>query len=58
LAKVNDIYKILLRQGKSEKDAAKEAQARTGISLVTGRPIQRNVEFKQSGKVKLNQYGQ
>ncbi len=57
MTKVNDIYQALIRSGKSEKDAAKEAQARTGTSLVSGKPIRRSPEFKKSGKVKIGQYG-
>lgn len=36
---VRDIYLELLQKGYTEKDAAKEAQSRTGDSVVTGAPI-------------------
>lgn len=34
---VHSVYKELLDKGYKAKDAAKEAQARTGLSLVTGK---------------------
>ena len=46
---VKNIYKTLLAQGYTKKDAAKEAQARTGMSAVTGGPINRSYkETKES----------
>ena len=46
---VKIIYKTLLAQGYTKKDAAKEAQARTGMSVVTNRPIDRRYkETKES----------
>ena len=36
---VNELYKKLLKSGRTPKDAAREAQQRTGFSLVTGAPI-------------------
>ena len=51
---VTDVYNTLLKRGYSKKDAAKEAQARTGMSAVTGKPINRQLsETKKSYK-----YGQ
>ena len=48
---VNSIYLELVRQGYNEKDAAKEAQARTGFSTVTGKPIKkRGPNHKTKGK--------
>ncbi len=42
---VQALYQQLLASGSSQKDAAKEAQARTGVSLVSGRPIVKKVEW-------------
>ena len=39
MAEVKELYETLLKRGYTAKDAAKEAQARTGHSLVTQRPI-------------------
>lgn len=51
------IYQELVAKGVHPKDAAKEAQERTGLSVVTGRPIKREPEFsKKTGKV-IGQYG-
>jgi hypothetical protein len=36
---VREMYQALRQQGYTDKDAAKEAQARTGDSVVTGRRI-------------------
>ena len=57
MSKVDDMYKALVKGGKSQKDAAKEAQARTGVSLVSGKPIKRGVTFSAKGKARLRQYG-
>ena len=35
---VHKLYAELVAQGKSKQDAAKIAQAKTGLALVTGRP--------------------
>jgi len=43
------VYEGLLKQGKTAKDAAKEAQARTGVALRSGRPINRSVSFTSKG---------
>ncbi len=40
-------YQNLLREGKAPKDAAKIAQAETGYSLVTGRPINGQIPYKE-----------
>ena len=40
-------YRKLLLEGKSEKEAAKIAQERTGISLVTGKPIRKDIPYKK-----------
>ena len=54
MSQVKIIYDALLAQGRSKKDAAKEAQGRTGDSVVTGKPIDRQFrETKRSYK-----YGQ
>jgi hypothetical protein len=36
---VKAVYQAFLKEGKAPKDAAKLAQEKTGMSLVTGRPI-------------------
>lgn len=58
---VKKIYNTLVASGKTPKDAAKEAQARTGFSVVTGKPINKQLYSsfsKKSGKViGLSQYG-
>ena len=46
-----DVYTGLLSQGYTKKDAAKEAQARTGMSAVTGRPINKQLDFSNKGEV-------
>ena len=51
---VKSLYLQFLKEGKSPKDAAKEAQDRTGYSVVSGKPINR-----QLGETsKSYQYGQ
>ena len=50
MTKAHQIYKELLTKGLDAKDAAKEAQARTGISLVTGEPIRLRTEHKLKNK--------
>ena len=39
-------YRKLLLEGKPPKEAAKIAQERTGVSLVTGRPINKDLPYK------------
>lgn len=52
---VKKIYQDLLARGYTKKDAAKEAQARTGLSVVTGRSIRR--QFSETSKsYKYGQY--
>lgn len=47
MGNVADIeYRKLLLAGKPEKEAAKIAQERTGISLVTGQPIKKDIPYK------------
>ena len=54
---VREIYRDLVGQGMHPKDAAKQAQAQTGHSVVTGQPIERRPKFsKKTGKV-VGQYG-
>jgi len=56
---VKEMYVALIKDGLSEKDAAKQVQARTGLSAVTGRPINKQLygKFsKKTGKV-IGQYG-
>ena len=48
---VRDVYTELLGQGYTKKDAAKEAQSRTGFSVVTGRPITEKLDFNIKGNV-------
>lgn len=50
------IYETLVQQGWKPQDAAKEAQARTGRSVVTGKPFDRNLHFTKT-KVFNGQYG-
>ena len=46
---VHAVYASLLKQGYSPKDAAKQAQERTGMSAATGKPIRRGFsETKKS----------
>jgi len=48
---VQELYQKLINDGYTAKDAAKEAQARTGHSVVTGRPIRhRGPEHKTKRK--------
>jgi hypothetical protein len=56
------LYEALRQQGYSDKDAAKEAQARTGFSVVTERPIKNKSinwkkNFKQFKNTFRGQYG-
>jgi len=53
---VKEIYTILVKQGYTKKDAAKEAQARTGDSAVTGGRINRQLKFNQTKKTAFGQY--
>ena len=47
---VREIYQDLLKKGYSAKDAAKEAQSRTGTSLVTGQKIRaKQLTFTKEG---------
>lgn len=50
------IYEELVKRGMHPKDAAKEAQARTGMSVVTGKPIDKKLRFTKT-KVYNGQYG-
>ena len=43
---VQQEYRKLLLEGKPPKEAAKMAQERTGVSLVTGRPINKDLPYK------------
>ena len=55
MPKVDEIYKSLVEEGYSKKDAAKTAQARTGVALVTGQPIKaKQLKFTKKGTT----YGQ
>jgi hypothetical protein len=51
------LYRELLAEGKAPKDAAKIAQERTGLSVVTGRPIDRSIHFSPTNKIYQGQYG-
>jgi len=56
---VREMYNTLVKQGLAEKDAAKQVQARTGLSVVTGKPINKQLygKFsKKTGQV-IGQYG-
>jgi hypothetical protein len=53
---VRVLYQDLLKKGYTQKDAAKEAQARTGCSVVTGRPIrQRGPKHKTDKKWRFSE---
>ena len=55
---VNDLYQALVQGGYSAKDAAKEAQARTGDSVVTGRSIKhKSINWKKNFKQYKNTFG-
>ena len=56
MSKVKDLYDTLLSQGYTKKDAAKEAQARTGDSAVTGRRIKRQLKFNKTKNTAFGQY--
>lgn len=51
------LYNELVKTGMHPKDAAKEAQARTGLSVVTGKPFKKDPEFTLKGKVKSRTVG-
>ena len=56
---VKEMYQQLVKQGLAPKDAAKQVQAKTGLSVVTGKPIVKDLYSsfsKKSGKV-IGQYG-
>lgn len=56
---VKRMYESLVKQGLTPKDAAKQVQAKTGLSTVTGRPINKQLHgsfSKKTGKV-IGQYG-
>ena len=55
-ADVFTIYTRLLADGYTKKDAAKEAQARTGQSAVTGRKINKTLDFSRKGVTYGGQY--
>ena len=46
-----EIYQSLVASGYTKKDAAKQAQAKTGMSVVTGRPIVKKLGLTKKGKV-------
>jgi len=60
---VHDVYQKYLNKGWKAKEAAKQAQAETGLSLVTGRRIQDSTggkytrKFKTTGLKYRGQYG-
>jgi hypothetical protein len=41
-----EIYNQLIKEGKPAKEAAQIAQEKTGVSLVTGRPIRHDLPYK------------
>lgn len=50
MAEVNRMYEKLVKEGWSKKDAAKQAQAKTGYSVVTGKPIRaKQLKFTSKG---------
>jgi hypothetical protein len=60
---VHNVYEQNMMKGMTAKEAAKDAQARTGLSLVTGRRIQDKTgsgytkKFKTKGLKYRGQYG-
>jgi len=53
------MHQSLVAQGLTAKDAAKQIQAKTGLSVVTGKPIDKQLYgsfSKKTGKV-IGQYG-
>ena len=59
MSQVKKIFNELVAKGMTPKDAAKEIQQRTGMSAVTGKPINRQLYksfSKRTGKV-VGQYG-
>jgi hypothetical protein len=58
MSNVNELYQALVQQGYSQKDAAKEAQARTGFSAVTGQPIRsKSINWKKNFKQFKTKFG-
>ena len=55
---VKTLYEQLVAKGYPKKDAAKEAQARTGMSVVTGAKINRQLPDKEKYAGEYNQLGQ
>jgi hypothetical protein len=53
---VKQVYNQLLLKGYSKKDAAREAQEKTGMSVVTGKPIRRQLEFNRTKSTQFGQY--
>ena len=54
------MHKELMAKGLTAKDAAKQIQAKTGLSAVSGKPINRQLYgsfSKKTGKVLKGQYG-
>jgi hypothetical protein len=49
------MYQELLKQGKTPKDAAREAQQRTGLSVVTGAPF-KNRQLRKRKEGYIGQY--
>lgn len=41
-----EMYNQLVKEGKPKKEAAQIAQEKTGVSLVTGRPIKGDLSYK------------
>jgi hypothetical protein len=55
MADAKALYENLVANGYSKKDAAREAQKRTGVSLVSGAPIRsKQLNFTREGTT----YGQ
>jgi hypothetical protein len=50
MAGVKEIYDELVKSGYTQKDAAKEAQKRTGFAVVTQKPIKsKQLKFSKEG---------
>ena len=55
---VQQLYQEYVRKGLTPKDAAKQAQAETGLSVVTGKPINRQLTGKFGKKGQIVGFGQ
>lgn len=56
---VKKLHKELMAKGYSAKDAAKQIQAKTGLSAVSGKPINRQLygSFSKKNNKVIGMYG-